>query len=819
MESNQHFQEITNSIPAAIAYIDCELKVIDFNNTYGYWFGLDQKSYTPVHVKEIIGQIAFEKILDYLNNALQGKHQSYQRISTDANGKSRTINIELSPNKNDEGKVIGFFAIAMDISDKISSDIKAQNVITLNADIHEISQQALTGINYLELALIAVNKISASLDADLCEIMHFKKDSDLMLIDACYGWERQFSSEKISRADLTQATGFDENYIEATESAGTSTFTLQGVLSGYSCPIYIKNTKYGVLGVHFKSDHILTNQEKNYIQTIVFLLSCALEREANETRLHEAIIHAETASSAKSSYLANMSHEIRTPMNGVIGMLELLKDTSMDAQQAEYVEVAHRSTENLMRIINNVLDLSKIEAGKLELEENQFNLFKAIRNTTDLFMGRAKQKDINLVCQLADNLPVNVIGDSTRIEQIITNLLSNAMKFTEFGEIKVFGKCEKIEDMLASIRFEVSDTGVGISDERKSKVFDSFTQEEASTTRKYGGTGLGLSIVKQLVELMGGEIGIKDNSPRGTCFYFTLNIKVEPRQQMSQENKQETVRRQNIMVVGEELFLGPIMGWIKNWGADIEVASSGLEAMSIIMDKQTSPNPISVIVCNHELPGMTSEQFFNLLDKNPVLNSIRRIDILPENDRRTSSSSSFDQNTSATGVINISLNESSIFDALANAPIATVNESAQKQHHGHLDDQETTNKILIAEDNPVNQKVTSDTLKKLGYEVTVANNGREAFEAFKSTNFDLILMDCQMPIMDGYEATQAIREHEIDSGKHTPIIAATAHAMRGDKEKCIEAGMDDYLSKPIRMMALKEKVEEWLSGEDKTQLL
>ncbi len=819
MDRNQHFQEITNSIPAAIAYIDNELKVRNFNNTYAYWFGLDQSTYTPVHVKEILGQIEFNKVSENLNNAAQGKHQSYQRISTGANGKQRTINVELNPHKDDSGTVTGFFAIAMDISDKVLSDKKANNVSTLNADIHEISQQALTGINYLELALIAVNKIGKSLDADLCEILHFKEDSDRMLIDACYGWERQFASEKISRSDLIQAAGFDEEYIEAAESAGTSTFTLQGVLCGFSCPIYIKNKKYGVLGIHFKSDHQLSQQDKNYVQTVVFLLSCALEREANESKLNEAVITAETASSAKSSYLANMSHEIRTPMNGVIGMLELLKDTSMDAQQAEYVEVAHRSTENLMRIINNVLDLSKIEAGKLELEENNFNLFKAVRNTTDLFMGRAKQKDINLVCQLADNLPINVIGDSTRIEQIITNLLSNAMKFTEFGEIKVTAKCEQIESMVANLYFEVSDTGVGISDERKPMVFESFTQEEASTTRKYGGTGLGLSIVKQLVELMGGEIGIKDNNPQGTCFYFSLQIKVEPRQQLSQENKQEAVRRQNIMVVGEELFLGPIMGWIKNWGADIEVASSGLEAMSIIMEKQASSNPISVIVCNHELPGMSSGQFFSLLDKNPALNSIRRIDIMPDDGQYSSSSANYGQREAANIIIPTQLNEDAIFDALANAPIAAVSDVAKKQHHGHLDDQDTVNRILIAEDNPVNQKVTSDTLKKLGYEIAVANNGREAFDAFKSTQFDLVLMDCQMPIMDGYEATQAIREYESNTGKHTPIIAATAHAMRGDKEKCLEAGMDDYLSKPIRMMALKEKVEEWLSGEDKTQLL
>ena len=815
MDTNQHFREITNSIPAAIAFIDYELKVLNFNNTYGYWFGLNQNTYTPVHVKEIVGQNDFDRISEYFNSVLQGKHQSYQRISTGANGKTRIINVELNPYRDENNAVIGFYAIAMDISEKVLSEKKAQNISTLNADIHEISQQALTGINYLELALIAVNKISNSLDADLCEILHFKNSSDQMMIDACYGWERQFSSEIINRADLISAAGFDEEFIEATESAGTSTFTLQGVLCGYAVPIYIKNSKYGVLGVHYKSDFTLNEEDKNYLQTIVFLLTCALERESNEAALSEAVSKAETASSAKNSYLANMSHEIRTPMNGVIGMLELLKDTSMDAQQAEYVEVAHRSTENLMRIINNVLDLSKIEAGKLEIEETNFNLFKSIRNTTDLFMGRAKQRDINLVCQLSDNFPINVIGDSTRIEQVITNLLSNALKFTEFGEIKVTGTCQSIENMTANIYFEVSDTGIGISDERKLKVFESFTQEESSTTRKYGGTGLGLSIVKQLVELMGGEIGIKDNDPQGSCFFFTLKIKVEPRQQISHENKKETIRRQNIMVVGEDLFLGPIMGWIKNWGADIEVASSGLEAMSIMMEKQNSSNPISVIICNHELPGMSSSQFFNLMDRNSSLNSIRRIDILSESQVR--SSKLIDSSTDS--VISIELNEPAIFDALANAPVAATNDASAKQHHGHLDDQNQANKILIAEDNPVNQKVTSDTLKKLGYEVTVANNGREAFEAYKETKFDLILMDCQMPIMDGYEATLAIREHECNTDRHTPIIAATAHAMRGDKEKCLEAGMDDYLSKPIRMMALKEKVEEWLSPEDKVQML
>ncbi len=810
MDTNKHFREITNNIPAAIAYLDSSFNVVNFNNTYSLWFDLDQSDYTPKHLKEIIGEKEFEQIASYLNSAIQGQHQSYQRITIAKHGKQRQLNIELNPHYDDNNQVIGVYGIAMDVSEKISSDKKVENLYAQNKELFNISKKALAGINYLELALISVNTISESINADLCEIFHFSDDTQEVFIDACNGWERQFSSEKLNRSDLITSAGFDHDFIDASESHGTSTFTLQGVLSGYSCPIYIKNKKYGVLGVHFKSDKLFTDQEKNFVQTIANQLASVLEREATESAYRDAKEQAENASSAKTSYLANMSHEIRTPMNGVIGMLELLKDSGMNASQAEYVEVAHRSAENLMRIINNVLDLSKIEAGKLELESEKFNLFKTIRNTTDLFMGRAKQKNITLNCQLSDNMPINVIGDSTRIEQVITNLLSNALKFTEFGEITVSASCKCIENMTASLYFEVKDSGIGISDEGKKKVFESFAQEEKSTTRKFGGTGLGLSIVKQLVELMGGSINIKDNDPQGACFYFTLEIQIEPRQPIPEQNKEETVRRQNILVVGEDLFLGPAIGWIKNWGADIEVASSGLEAISIIMEKQKSPNPISVIVCNHELPGMASDQFFNLLDKNPDHSSIRRIDIINEPQIHKT-----DQ--SANNVISIELNEESIFNALANTPVAAPQPVVQ--HHGHLDQQSHANRILIAEDNPVNQKVTSDTLKKLGYDVIVANNGREAFEEFKNSHFDAILMDCQMPIMDGYEATEAIRDYEAPLGKHTPIIAATAHAMRGDREKCIEAGMDDYLSKPIRMMALKEKIEEWLSGEDKSQLL
>lgn len=327
MDSNKHFREITNNIPAAIAYVDSSLNVVNFNNTYSLWFDLDQSGYTPRHLKEIIGEKEFEQITTYLNNALQGQHQSYQRIAITKQGKQRQLNIELNPHYSDDNEVIGLYGIAMDVSEKISCDKKVENLYAQNTELFHISKKALSGINYLELALISVNTISESLNADLCEIFHFSDSSQKVLIDACSGWERQFSSEKLNRSDLITSAGFNDDFIDASESHGTSTFTLQGVLSGYSCPIYIKNVKYGVLGVHFKSDKLFTDQEKNFVQTIANQLASALEREATESAYREAKELAESASSAKTSYLANMSHEIRTPMNGVIGMLELLKDS------------------------------------------------------------------------------------------------------------------------------------------------------------------------------------------------------------------------------------------------------------------------------------------------------------------------------------------------------------------------------------------------------------------------------------------------------------------------------------------------------------
>jgi PAS domain S-box-containing protein len=725
----------------------------------------------------------------FVGLAREGESEEREWTYVRRDGGHLTVSIAVTAVQDADGKITGYLAVAQDVTRRKQDDAKMR---LLTERLSLATSVAALGVWEWDVANQAMNW-----DATMVKIYGFS----LTPLNPYEQW-----SSAVCPEDLPAAEGALKQVMEQKTRASVEFRIMRpdGALR------------------HLAAAEGAVLDEDGNVSRIIGINIDITDRKQAEADLKRAKEDAEAASRAKSEFLANMSHEIRTPMNGIIGMTDLVLDSELNDEQREYLGTVKTSADSLLTVINDILDFSKIEAGKIDIESLDFDLHDQLEITLKTLALRAHEKGLELVCEIAPEVPESVRGDPSRLRQVMVNLLGNAIKFTKEGEVALKVQLEAKEKDKCLLHFTVSDTGIGIPEEKLKLIFDPFSQADSSTTRHYGGTGLGLTISARLIERMGGRVWVESEVGRGTQFHFNIQLGAAEANAIviGTIAPPEILSGVSVLIVDDNRTNRRILeGMLKHWEMKSTSVQSGEEALVQLSAAWEAREPFGLILMDMHMPGMDGFGLVERIRERPEL-STATIMMLTSAGHRGDGERCKELGVSA--YLLKPIRQSELREAIARVlgareqagaiPLVTRYSLADAREPG------ASLRVLVAEDNAVNRLLISRMLEKRGHQVVVANDGRAALAAIGKERYDLVLMDVQMPEMDGLEVTRAVREKEKDQaeGSHQAIVALTAHAMKGDQERCQAAGMDDYLSKPIRPQALDKLLERYAAAKMKS---